>query len=120
VHELSIASAIAAIARDHARGRRITAVETRIGMLRQVVPDALAFAFVLVAEGTELEGAELVVEHVPVSVVCRGCGVESQGAAFPLRCSSCGSVDVDVTAGNELLVESLELEEEPSAFVGGR
>jgi hydrogenase nickel incorporation protein HypA/HybF len=119
VHELSLASAIAAIAADHARGRRVARVDVRVGALRQVVPDVLTFAFALVAEASELEGAELAIEHVPARLACRGCGAETRASAFPLLCGSCGSADVDVVAGDELLVESLELDEELSP-VGGR
>jgi hydrogenase nickel incorporation protein HypA/HybF len=118
VHELSLADAVVAIARDHARGRRVSAVEVKIGRLRQVVPEALDFAFGLVAAGTEVEGAELRVEHVPVRVSCARCAVESEADEFPLACSSCGSLDVDVVAGDELLVESLEFED--AVPVGGR
>jgi hydrogenase nickel incorporation protein HypA/HybF len=118
VHELSLADAVVTIARDHARGRRVTSVEVKVGRLRQVVPDALEFAFELVAAGTEVEGAELRVEHVPVRVQCARCGTESEADDFPLACADCGSVDVDVITGDELLVESLELEEEVP--VGGR
>jgi Zn finger protein HypA/HybF involved in hydrogenase expression len=32
---------------------------------------------------------------------------------FPLCCAQCGGLDVDVLAGEELLVDALELEEEP-------
>ena len=35
----------------------MTAVEVEVGRLRQVVPDALEFAFELVARETPLEGA---------------------------------------------------------------
>ena len=120
MHELSLADAVVAIARDHARGRRVSAVDVRVGRLRQVVPDALEFAFELVAAGTEVEGAELRVEHVPVRVRCARCAAESEAPEFPLACARCGSVDVEVIAGDELLVESLEIEEELAAVGGGR
>jgi Zn finger protein HypA/HybF involved in hydrogenase expression len=32
--------------------------------------------------------------------------------AFPACCASCGSLDLEVTGGDELLVDSLELEED--------
>jgi hydrogenase nickel incorporation protein HypA/HybF len=118
VHELSLADAVVTIARDHARGRRVAAVDVKVGRLRQVVPEALEFAFELVAAGTEVEGAELRVEHLPVRVRCARCHAESEADDFPLACAGCGSVDVDVITGDELLVESLELEEEVP--VGGR
>ena len=111
MHELALADAVVAIARDHARGQRVSAVDVKVGRLRQVVPDALAFAFELVAAGTEVEGAELRVEHVPVRVRCARCAAESEAPEFPLACAECGSLDVDVIAGNELLVDALELEE---------
>ena len=119
MHELSLADAIVAIARDHAGGRRVTAVDVRIGRLRQVVPDALEFAFELVAAGTEVEGAELRVEHVAARLACAGCGAVTEATGFPLVCARCGSAGVEVVEGEELHVESIEVEEEPVA-VGGR
>ena len=105
MHELSIADAVVTIAREHARGRRVTSIEVKIGHLRQVVPDALEFAFELVAAGTEVEGATLEVVHVPVRVRCARCDAESEAPEFPLTCSKCGSLDVEVVAGDELRVE---------------
>jgi hydrogenase nickel incorporation protein HypA/HybF len=111
MHELSIAQAIADVARRHAAGRRVIGVEVRIGHLRQVVPDALAFSFALVAQGTELEGAELELTETEAGGRCRTCGADGAFHAFPLTCGTCGSWDVEVTRGEELLVEALELEE---------
>jgi len=111
VHELSIAESVVAIASRHAAGRRVAKVELKVGHLRQVVPTALEFAFELVAQGTEVEGAELQIEVVPAAGACRACGGETKLADFPLRCGRCGGFDVEVTAGQELLVDSLELEE---------
>lgn len=113
MHELSIADAIVAIACEHAGGRRVARVDVTIGHLRQVVPSALAFAFELVAEGTPVDGAALEIENVPPRVACRRCAAQSAVNDFPLECPRCGSLDVEVIAGEELHVESLELEEEP-------
>jgi hydrogenase nickel incorporation protein HypA/HybF len=111
MHELSIADALVRIACDHARGRRILAVEVKVGHLRQVVPDSLAFAFGLVAEGTPAEGAELVLDVVAAAGVCAACGAESELPRFPLACARCGSLDLELIRGEELLVDALELEE---------
>jgi hydrogenase nickel incorporation protein HypA/HybF len=112
VHELSIAEALVEVASRHAAGRRVYRIELKVGHLRQVVVPSLRFAFELVADGTELEGAELVVEEVPARGRCRACRVETTMTSFPLQCSRCGAVDVEVVAGEELLVDELELEEE--------
>jgi hydrogenase nickel incorporation protein HypA/HybF len=115
MHELSIADAIVTIACRHAAGRSVTRVDVRVGHLRQVVPDSLGFAFELVSAGTELEGAELVIEDVPATVRCNACAADSTLGEFPAHCSACGGFDVEVTGGEELLVDSLELDEEPTA-----
>jgi hydrogenase nickel incorporation protein HypA/HybF len=119
MHELAIADSIVAIASRHADGRRVTKVEVHVGHLRQVVPDALAFAFQLVSDGTCVAGAELELEEVPAAGRCRACGTETVLDGFPLRCSGCGSLDVELVSGEELLVDSLELEE-PLTTIGGK
>jgi hydrogenase nickel incorporation protein HypA/HybF len=111
VHELSIAQAIVDVATRHARGECVTKVHVKIGRLRQVVPSALAFSFELCAHGTSVEGAELEIDHVAIGAVCRDCEAESELDGFPLACSACGSLAVDVVRGEELQVESLELNE---------
>ena len=112
MHELSIAEAVVDIGVRHADGRPVKAVELRVGHLRQVVPSALEFAFELVAQGTALEGAELKMETVPATGLCRTCGEQTSLPDFPLCCRHCGGFDVEVTSGEELLVDSLELHEQ--------
>ena len=87
MHELALADAVLEIVREHARGRRVTSVGVKVGRLRQVVPDALEFSFELLAAGTNVEGAALEIEHVPVRVECSRCGLESmqEHAAAPVR-----------------------------------
>lgn len=114
MHELSIAQAIVAIADRHADGRRVLRVSVRVGHLRQVVPDALQFAFELLVAGTALDGAQLAIEQVPVQVRCRACDALSEVPGFPLHCRACGGLDVEVCAGEELLVDELDVDEELS------
>jgi hydrogenase nickel incorporation protein HypA/HybF len=111
LHELAIAESVVRIASRHADGRQVTRVYLKVGHLRQVVPSALAFSFELVAQGTPVEGAELALEEVPAKGKCRACGAESRLERFPLQCAACGSFDLQIVAGEELYVESLEMEE---------
>jgi hydrogenase nickel incorporation protein HypA/HybF len=120
MHELSIAQSVASVALRHANGRRVSKVELKVGALRQVVPDALTFAWQMVTVETELEGSELAIVEVAAVGECRDCGARTQQAWFPFKCGACGALDVDVVAGEELSVESLELEEELSMSGGTR
>ena len=119
MHELAIAEFIVDVALRHARDRPVAKVELKVGHLRQVVPSALEFAFALVAEGTEVAGAELQMEVVPAAGRCRACGCEGPLPALPLTCRACGSWDVEVLQGEELLVDALEIEEEAVIANGG-
>jgi hydrogenase nickel incorporation protein HypA/HybF len=111
MHELSIAGAILGVALDSAGGRAVTRVRVGVGHLRQVVPSALTFSWELVAQGTLAEGSQLELEEIPAAVLCRACGVESPLARFPLACSACGGLDVEVVRGEELEVEWVEVSE---------
>jgi hydrogenase nickel incorporation protein HypA/HybF len=111
MHELAIAESILAVVERHAAGRKVVEVEVSVGHLRQVVPSALEFAFELAGRGTVAEGATLVLEQVPPAGRCRGCGGRAAFAAFPFVCEGCGGWDIELTQGQELQVEALELEE---------
>jgi hydrogenase nickel incorporation protein HypA/HybF len=108
VHELSIAGAVVDTAIRHAAGRRVTVVTVRAGALRQVVPDSLAFYFGLVTRGTACEGARLELEVVPARLRC--CGREWEVDFPDFRCPACMGA-ARVIAGDELEVESIEVEE---------
>ena len=110
MHELSLSSAIVNTAVKHAAGRRVTLVSLRVGALRQVVPDTLEFYFGFVARGTICEGARLEQELVPALVRCEGCGHEWELDLPLFRCARCGG-GAAVVSGDELEVESIEVEE---------
>jgi hydrogenase nickel incorporation protein HypA/HybF len=112
VHELSVASAIVDTATRHADGRRVTSVQLRVGHLRQVVPESLAFYFEHVARGTPCEGARLDQEVVPALLACDECRHEWELDEAAFRCPLCGSGRVRIARGDELEVESIEIEED--------
>jgi len=110
MHELSIASAVLGCVERHAEGRRVVAVRVRVGALRQVVPDSLAFHWGIVARGGCCDGAALELEPVPARVRCPRCGATWQLDEPVLRCGACGG-SAEVISGEELRVESIEVEE---------
>jgi hydrogenase nickel incorporation protein HypA/HybF len=119
MHELSVADAVAQVVAKHAHGRRVTRVELKVGYLRQVVPSALEFAWQLITESTLLKDAELAIEEIPPRGRCRTCHAETTMENFPLQCGRCGALDLELLAGEELLVDALELEDDPLVTTGG-
>ncbi len=111
MHELSIAQAIVDVASRHAGGSRVTSVRDRIGHLRQVVPDALAFCWTMLTEGTDLEQCTLEIEQVPAVLRCRSCEAESVLDVPLMLCPSCSSDDVTLLSGEEFLVVAVDLVE---------
>jgi len=110
MHELSVSSAVLDTVLKHAAGRRVTVVSLRIGHLRQVVPDSLAFYFELVARESLCEGARLEQEYIPALLRCEACDREWDPEDAWFACTGCGGAG-EVIAGNELEVESIEVEE---------
>ena len=110
MHELSVASAVLDTALRHAEDRRILAVSLRIGHLRQVIPDSLAFYFEIVTRDTPVEGARLEQVVVPVRMRCEACAHEWEPELM-FRCPECSGTG-EVLAGDELEVDSIEVEED--------
>ncbi len=112
MHELSLSTAIVDTVLRHAEGRPVTSVQMRIGALRQVVPDSLAFYFDIVSRDTVCEGARLEQEFVPARLRCGACTREWEIDYPMFMCPSCGTAgDVSIVAGEEFEVESIEVEE---------
>lgn len=108
MHELSICASIARIVSAHTDGNPVALVHLRVGHLRQVVPDTLRYSWDVVVADTPLAGSALEIDHVPAVIECRTCTTRTELAAPVFRCP-CGSTDVTVVSGDELLVTSLDL-----------
>ncbi len=118
MHEYSVASELirALLPQVEAIDGHVVEVFLKKGELRILSDQALCNAFDLLAEGTLLEGARLVIEPVSVHVACAACGYtgaaehvsdEAFHFAVPiLSCPMCGA-EVTVEAGRELLVDRL-------------
>jgi hydrogenase nickel incorporation protein HypA/HybF len=64
----------------------------------------------MVTTATDLEGSRLDVDYVRARIRCRSCGSAEDLGDYPLLlCTACDGADVDVLAGEEFLVTSLDL-----------
>ncbi|MBO8186197.1 hydrogenase maturation nickel metallochaperone HypA [Streptomyces spirodelae] len=117
MHEMSIAMAVVCqveeAAREHA-AVGVEAVTLRVGELAGVVPEALRFSFGLACEGTVLDGAELVTEHVPGLARCASCAREwATGMPPRLCCEQCGDSRTELLSGRELQIAGVRWVHDP-------
>jgi hydrogenase nickel incorporation protein HypA/HybF len=113
VHELGIAQSIVDSVSEEARahgGGRVTRVGLRIGELSGVNADALRFSFQITVQETDLAGAELDIEEIPLGFCCQGCAREFRAVNYETACPACGSSDTRAVRGDELQIAYLEME----------
>jgi hydrogenase nickel incorporation protein HypA/HybF len=108
MHELSIAESVVDAVLERTGERHVGSVRLQVGRLSGVVPEALLFCFELAAEGTALEGAELLIEERKGLGHCRACSEDFALEDLVVLCA-CGSADVEVVAGRELQITSVEV-----------
>jgi hydrogenase nickel incorporation protein HypA/HybF len=114
MHELSITQSVVDMVVERMAGRRVATVRVRVGDLSGVVPEAMLFCYELVTAGTDLEGSRLEIERTPGRARCRHCGQDFTLTDLIMLCP-CGSADVQLLAGRELEVASVDLVAEPCA-----
>ncbi len=112
MHELSIAQSVLDIVHQYVPAddrHRIATVGMKIGELSGVVVDSLEFCFTAITSATPMKDARLKVTEVPVQARCRTCAATFRVKDSDFRCPSCGSGDLEITAGRELQVTDIEL-----------
>jgi hydrogenase nickel incorporation protein HypA/HybF len=102
MHELAVCQAlieqVERVARDHG-ARRVLLVTVTVGPLSGVEPSLLEHAYPVASAAT-----------VPVRVRCRSCGAETAAVPNRIVCGACDDWQVDVIAGDEMVLQRVELE----------
>jgi hydrogenase nickel incorporation protein HypA/HybF len=115
MHEMSIVQNLVEIIRDEMaahHAKRLRSVRLQVGEMSAIVPDALSFCFEVITGGTEMEGARLLIDKVPLEGVCSDCGASFKIQDFVFLCPKCGSARVKTVSGRELSIVEIEVDEE--------
>ncbi len=116
MHELMVTESILEIALRHARKADagcVTDLYLVIGDLSSVVDDSVQFYWDFVSEGTVAEGAKLHFRRVPAELVCQDCGC-TFGTEDDLVCPGCRSNNIRINAGQEFMLEAIEISNDAS------
>ncbi len=115
MHELSIAQSILEIV-EHSLPPEpsppVKCVRMKVGEMAGVVVDSLEFCFSALIAGTQMDGATLEIESVPVMAKCKACGNDFRVRDYAFACPLCQSGDLHLLSGRELQVVEVELADE--------
>ena len=113
MHEMSIARSLIDIIREEMvknDARKLRSVKLHIGELSAVVPEALSFCFEVITAETELEGAQLIMDVIPLKGYCPSCEEAFDIKDYVFSCPSCGSLKIETIAGQDLSIVEMEVD----------
>ena len=116
MHEVSIVEALieqveGEVERAGASGR-VARLGLSIGRLSGVQVESIRFAFQLLAPGTLVEGATLEIEEPPAVCVCAACNARTDLEELCLECPACDSHEISIEGGREMLLQTIDVDEE--------
>ncbi|MGW8256875.1 MAG: hydrogenase maturation nickel metallochaperone HypA [Thermoguttaceae bacterium] len=122
MHELSIVEALIEqvqreVQRSGHRGK-ILRIELSIGRISGVNRDSLRFAFDLLTPSSAIEGAEIVIREVKPTCRCHACGARMEIDDLVINCPLCASDDILIEGGRDLMLQSIDIEDEQSVESG--
>ena len=112
MHEMSIAQSLVEILQDEMvkhHAQSLKSVTLHIGQLSAIVPESLSFCFEVITSGTNMEGAKLQTEIIPLKARCLDCESVFEIENYAFHCSHCGSVNLDMESGRDLSIIDMEV-----------
>jgi hydrogenase nickel incorporation protein HypA/HybF len=108
MHEMAVMQGVVDQVTERLGDTTVTEVHLTVGKLSGVVPDSLRFCFDLACAGTSMEGADLEIDEPAGLAECRSCALQFP-LDHPILLCPCGSADVHVISGEELLIHSVKV-----------
>lgn len=89
--------------------RQILSVQVGLSQLSNLSEEALRSSWVKLARGTPAEGAELSFRIIAAVLECEICrSLISFDQGMQIGCPVCGSVQLELQSGDEILIEALD------------
>ena len=113
MHELAITQSMLDLVlkeAEKAGAKKVGKINLVIGEMTGVVDECVEFYLNFLSKGTIAEGAALSFAMVPTTARCRGCDKLFEIKEFDWACPYCHSNSMEIVAGKELFVESIEVE----------
>jgi len=115
LHELSIVETLIEQVNREVRQSghegQVIRLDISVGRLSGVNVDSIRFAFELLSPGTLLEGVELQIAQPKAVCCCDACKARTEIDELVSDCPACGSGQITFEGGQDLFLESIELED---------
>ena len=112
MHEMSIAQSLVDIVKEEMvknNAMVLKSIRLNVGQLSAVVPDSLSFCFEVITKETEMEGAELIMEVIPLEGLCRECNETFHIKDYAFQCPKCEGKEIETIAGQDLSIVEIEV-----------
>ena len=113
MHERAVTESLLEIALRHAQqagATRITGLYLVIGQLSSFIDESVQFYWDILSEDTIAERAMLHFRRIPVEMACLDCQSRYSPSDKDFTCPQCSSSRVKVIAGEEFLLEAIDVE----------
>lgn len=113
MHELAITQSMFDIVLKQAeqvKAKKVTKINLVIGEMTGVVGESVQFYLDFLSKGTVAEGAAVSVTMVSSKAQCHNCHQTFKLEQLEQACPNCKKSGVDIVAGKELFVESIEVD----------
>ena len=90
---------------------RVMGLDLVIGRLSGVHADSIRFAYEVLSQDSILDGAELRISEPNACLACHACDHREPISDLEMHCPTCGSGDIVIEGGRDLVLQSIELEE---------
>jgi len=111
MHELAIARSMVSLLDKEVscpEVGRVRNIYLEVGILRYIVPEILETCFKNIPKNEKLNGARIVIETVPVRIICSECGFETEVTANEFICGRCSGREVEMRSGKEFNIRGIE------------
>jgi hydrogenase nickel incorporation protein HypA/HybF len=116
MHELSVTKNVLQLVIKHAeanKAHKVVGVQLEIGEMRDIIEDLMQKCFLYLARGTIAEGAELKIDVIPLTCICRICNeifpVNVHKGFDDLSCPKCEGTSLVPYTGQEFIIKAIDV-----------
>lgn len=113
MHEMSVVNSIIKICSEeveHRNIKKVNSIKLMVGELAGLVPECISYYFDIATKDSNISGAKLIIEKIPLKIKCNTCGYEGSADKKKFICPSCNGYKLQIKEGREFYIKSMEVD----------